>query len=196
MNTLILEDTEFGETPMDVYQKLAGDRILFITNYISDEVATDLVATLLLKDSEAPDKKITLFINSQGGDIRNILMIYDVMLMLSTPIETICMGAAMGEAVLLLVAGTPGLRMATKNSIMTVSQLMPDFTTHTNLTDAKNLMVQLKNDNDRLFEILNKSTKKPVKQLKEDFDRKVYFTPAKALKYGLIDKIIQHHSTK
>ncbi len=190
MNTLVLEQTEMGEVPMDVYQKLANDRILFITEYISDDVATDLIATLLLKDHEDNEKKITLFINSGGGDIRNVFMIYDVMSMIQAPIETVCMGAAMDEAALLLAGGRNGMRMATKNSIISVSQLVNPWHMHTNLTDAKNLMEQFNTDNNRLLEILSKATGKTLKQVKADFDRRTFFTAQKAQKYGLIDKII------
>lgn len=190
MNTLVLEQTEHGEIPMDVYQKLANDRILFITEYIDDDIATDLIATLLLKDQEDSEKKITLFINSNGGDIRNVFMIYDVMKMINAPIETVCMGAAMNESALLLIGGEKGMRLATKNSIISVSQLINNWNTHTNMTDAKNLMDQFKIDNDRLLDILSKAVGKSVKILREDFDRRVFFTAPKAMKYGLIDKII------
>jgi len=175
---------------MDVYQKMANDRILFITDYITDDVATDMIATLLLKDHEDPEKKITLFINSPGGDIRNTFMIYDVMSMISAPIETVCMGAAMDESALILAGGNKGMRMATKNSIISASQLINPWHMHTNLTDAKNLMEQFNIDNNRLMDILSKATGKPIKQIREDFDRRVFFTATKALKYGLIDKII------
>jgi len=190
LNTLVLEQTEHGEVPMDVYQKLANDRILFIHDYIEDDVATDLIATLLLKDHEDPEKKITLFINSSGGDIRNAFMIYDVMTMINAPIETVCMGAAMDESALILAGGSKGMRMATKNSIISVSQLINPWHMHTNLTDAKNLMEQFNIDNNRLLDILAKASGKSVKQVREDFDRRTFFTAPKALKYGLIDKII------
>jgi len=190
LNTLVLEQTEHGEVPMDVYQKLANDRILFIHDYIDDDIATDIVATLLLKDHEDNEKKITLFINSPGGDIRNVFMIYDVMAIVNAPIETVCIGAAMDEAALLLAGGRKGMRLATKNAIISVSQLVNNWHMHTNMTDAKNLMEQFKVDNDRLLEILNKATGKSVKQLREDFDRRTFFTAPKAMKYGLIDKIV------
>ena len=190
MNTLVIEQTEHGEMPMDVYQKMANDRILFITDYISDNVATDMIATLLLKDHEDNEKKITLFINSPGGDIRNVFMIYDVMALIQAPIETVCIGAAMDEAAIILAGGNKGMRLATKNSIISVSQLVANYHMHTNMIDAKNLMDQLKKDNDRLLEIFSKATAKSVKQLREDFDRRVFLTAPKAMKYGFIDKIV------
>src|SRR5947208_340183 len=96
--------------PIDVFSKLANDRILFISDMLSDHLASDIVATLILKDSESSSEKITIFINSQGGDIRNALMICDMMRLLESPIETVCIGAASDEAAIILASGTPGMR--------------------------------------------------------------------------------------
>lgn len=190
MNTLILEDSPHGEVPVDVFQRLASDRILFLTNFVNDDVATDLIATILLKDQENPEEKITLFINCSGGDIRCVLMIIDVMAMISAPIETICMGAAMDEAAIILAAGTKGMRLATQNSVIAVSQLVQDWHTPTNITDGKNLMDQFVIDNNRMMNILSKACDKPVRQIKVDFDRRVFFKPLEAAKYSLIDYVI------
>lgn len=190
MNTLVLETTEHGDLPVDVYQKLSNDRILFIANAITDEVAADIVATLLLKDSEEPGKKITLFINSMGGDIRNVFMIYDMMQMLESPIETVCIGAAMDEAAVLLAAGTPGMRFATRNCRIAVSQLVHEWMAHADLTDAKKILHLSMNDNKRMMEILAKCCGKTTKQVTEDFDRRVFMSPLQAVKYGLIDKVV------
>jgi len=190
MNTLVLEQGPDGDEPMDVYQKLANDRILFITDQITDELATDIVATLLLKDCEDTDKKITLFINSNGGDIRNVLMIYDVMTMLSSPIETVCIGSAMDEAVILLAGGKKGMRLATSNAVIAVSQLVQNWHTSTNLTDGKNLLDQFVSDNNRMMHILSKATGKPVKTIRKDFAQQVFYKPLQAKAYGLIDKVI------
>ena len=190
MNTLVLEQTEHGEVPVDVYQKLSSDRILFLANYLDDDLASDIVATLLLKDHEDSEKKITLFINSHGGDIRNALMIYDVMTMINAPIETVCIGAAMDEALILLAGGTPGIRFATPHAIISATQLVHSFHMHTDLPGAQALFEQEKLDNQRLMEILAKTSKKPLSQVKKDFDRRVFFNAKNALKYGFIDKIV------
>jgi ATP-dependent Clp protease, protease subunit len=191
LNTLVLEQTEHGDVAMDVYQKLAQDRILFLSEDLHDELATDMVATLLLKDSEDPDRKITLFINSHGGDIRNAFMIYDVMTMLQAPIETVCIGAAMDEALILLAGGAPGMRLATKHAVISATQLLPGLHMHTDLPGASALLRQDKIDNDRLMDILSKTTKKSVSQVRKDFDRRVFFDAKEALKYGFIDKIVE-----
>jgi ATP-dependent Clp protease protease subunit len=190
LNTLVLETTEHGDLPVDVYQKLSNDRILFICNAINDQTAADIVATLLLKDSEDSEKKITIFINSMGGDIRNALMIYDMMKMIDSPIETVCIGAAMDEAAIILAAGAPGMRFATKNSRIAVSQLVHDWITHANLTDAKKILDLSIRDNKRMMEILASCTGKTIKQVMEDFDRRVFMNANQAAKYGLIDKVV------
>lgn len=193
LNTLVLESTENGDMPMDVYQKLANDRILFVCGEITDELATDIVATLLLKDTEDQEKKITLFINSMGGDIRNSFMIYDVMTMIEAPVETVCIGAAFDEAVILLSGGEPGMRFATKHAIVAPSQLLPGLNMHTDLPGATALLQQHKLDSDRLMEILSKTTKKKIAQVRKDFDRRVFFNAHQASKYGLIDKVVEYN---
>lgn len=191
MNTLVLESNELGEFPVDVYQKLSNDRILFVCDDLTDSVAADIVATLLLKDAEDSEKKITLFINSMGGDIRNALMIYDMMQVIEAPIETVCIGFAMNEAVIILAGGSPGMRLATKNSCIAVSQLTSDWFINSNLTDAKKMLDLSMQDNKRMMDILAKCSGKTVKQVSEDFDRRVFMSSAQAVKYNLIDKVVR-----
>lgn len=190
MNTFVTEETEHGDLPVDVYHKLADDRILFLSDIIDDKIATDIVATLLLKDAEDSESKITLFINSEGGDIRNILMIYDMMQMIQAPIETVCIGSAMDEAAIILAAGTPGMRFATKNSMISVNQLSHDWASYSDLTDAKIALDQGLSDNKKMMDILSKCTKKTSKEVYGHFNRRMFFTANQAIKYGLIDKMV------
>lgn len=190
MNTLVTETTEYGDMPINIYQKLSNDRILFICNHIDDKLAADIVALLLLKDLESPGEKITLFINSEGGDIRNVLMIYDVMSLIQSPIETVCIGSAMDEAAIILAAGTNGMRFATKHATISVSQLVNNWMTYSDLTDAKKNLDQSLNDNKRMMDIFAKCSKKTNKQVMLDFERRVFMTAAQAAKYGMIDKVI------
>ena len=176
--------------PIDVYQKLSNDRILFISSFIDDRLATDIIATLLLKDSEEPDRKITLFINSPGGDIRNVLMICDMMNMIEAPIETVCVGSAMDEAVIILSSGTPGMRFATKNSVISASQLVHDWMTRADLTDARKYLELATVDNKRMMDIIAKTTKKSLKEVMAFFDRRVFMNASQAQKFGFIDKVV------
>lgn len=190
MNTILTEVTEHGEFPIDIYQKLANNRILFVCNDINDKLATDIVSNLLLEDSKDSEKKITLFINSEGGNIRNVLMICDMINLIEAPVETVCIGAAMDEAAVLLCAGAPGMRLATKNSVISVSQLVHDWITQADLTDAKKYLELATNDNKRMMDIIAKNTGKSLKQVFEDFERKVFMTASQAAKYGIIDKVV------
>jgi ATP-dependent Clp protease, protease subunit len=185
-----METTDIGEVPVDVYQKLANDRMLFINDYIDDQLATDIVATLMVKDSEDDSEKITLFINSGGGNIRNIFMIYDMMNLISAPIETVCLGSAMDEVALLLSSGTPGMRLATKNSVISVGQLIHDSMSYSDLTDAKSILDLSVSDNKRMMEILAKNTNTPLKKFMATFERTMFMNPSQAVKYGLIDKVV------
>jgi len=190
LNTIIFEETEFGDMPVDVYQKLASSRILFVTGGIDDSLASDITATLFLKDQEDPTLKITIFINSYGGNIRDALMIYDMIQMIDAPVETVCIGEARGEAVVILAAGTPGFRYATKNAIIAVGQLEANGHSYVDMSDAKKLLDLFTEDNLRMMKIISQAAGKPVKQVMEDFDRTVYMNAVKAAKYGLIDKVV------
>jgi ATP-dependent Clp protease protease subunit len=191
LNSLILESTEHGEVPVDIYQKLSNDRILFICgNYIDDKISTDIVATLLLKDSEDSESKITLFINAEGGDIRDVLMIYDMMNLIRSPIETVCIGSSFNETSILLTSGTKGMRFATKNAVISVSQLTSEAMNISTLFTAKSILDRSIQDHKRMMDIIAKGCDKSVKDVMKDFERETFMTSAQAVKYGLIDKVI------
>lgn len=190
LNTIVLESTEHGDFPIDVYHKLANDRILFVTEQIDDRVAADVTATLLLKDIEDNENKITLFLNSHGGDIRNVLMICDTINLIEAPVETVCIGAAMDEAALILASGSPGMRFATKNSVIAAGQLVHDWITRANLTDARKYLELATADNKRMMEIFAKTTGKTLKEIMTQLERRVFMSAPQALKFGLIDKIV------
>lgn len=192
MNTIVTEMTEQGEVAIDIFQKLSNDRILFICGTIDDKISADICATLLLRDSEDKNSKITIFINSDGGNIRDVLAIYDVMRIISAPVETVCIGAAMNESAVILAAGTPGMRLATKHSVICVGQLTNNMISYSDVTDAGILQKQVSENNKQMMTALAKSTKKTVKQVMSDLDRKVYLNANQAMKYGLVDGVINN----
>lgn len=191
MNTIICEQNEHTEIFLDVYTKLASDRILFINGAIDDNISTDIIATLLLKDYEDSNKKINLFINSDGGDIRSCFMIYDIIKIISSPIQTICLGSASDGAAMLLAAGTPGMRFCTENSVITFNQLTTDSIYYSNLTDAQSILKRCLDDNDKMMKIISKCTKQPYKNIIKKFDRRVFMKSQDALKNGFLDKVIK-----
>lgn len=190
MNNVILEQTEQGEMPTDIYYVLSKNRVLFLDEFIDDRVAVDVCATMMLKEQENDREKISLFINCGGGDIRNIFMIYDTMTMLKCPIETVCMGSSDDECTLLLAAGTPGMRFATKNSTITISQLIHDKFYYSDLTDAKSLLDRFKQDNDNFVGALAKHLKQKPNVLAKQIERRKFLSPKQALKMNVIDKVV------
>lgn len=142
-----------------------------------------------LKEMQNKNEKISIFINAEKGDIRAIFMIYDTMCLLKSPIETICIGSAMDEVVLLLAAGTKGMRFATENSMIVVSQLIHDKSYYSNLTDAKSILDRSIQDNKDFMKELAKLTSKKTKSIMKYFERKQFLTATEAMKYGIIDGI-------
>lgn len=190
LNTIVTETTEFGEMPIDIYQKLSNDRILFVNDDLDDKLASDLCATLLLKDSESSLEKITLFINCEHGDPRNAFMIYDVMRMIECPIETICIGSAMDECTIILAAGSPGMRFATQNSAIAVGPLVSNHLRFSDINNAKQSLDQVVRDNKRMMEAIARHSGKSYQETIKFFDKRVFLTPAAAVKRGIIDKVI------
>lgn len=190
MNTIITEKTPAGEIQYDVFSKLVSDRILFLYDYIDDRVATDTVATLLYLDSLDSESQINIYINSEGGNVRSVFMIYDIMLLVKSPIQTICLGAATGAPALLLAAGAPGFRSATKSSFLCINQLQADSAMYVDMTDAKIAFSQLRRDNKKFIENVAKVTGKKVAQVTKDSERKLFMNPTQAKRYGLIDNVL------
>lgn len=189
MNTLITEKTADGEVSYNVYSKLIESRVLFLHHYINDAVATDIVATLFYLDGLNDKDKISIYVNSDGGDITSVFMIYDVIKMLNSPVETFCLGTAFGEAALILAAGTKGMRYATKSSVIRLNQLY-NGSRHGDLQSAKILLDQFKKENHKFLSALSQCTGKSLKEIEKNTDRDLYLIPTDAKKYGIIDSII------
>lgn len=190
MNTVITEITEHGEIPIDIFTKLAQDRILFISDYIDDRMAADITATLLLKNYEDSEEKLSLFINSEGADIHSVFMIFDMMQLMTCPLETICVGSAMNEVVLLLAAGDKGSRYATPNSVICCSQLMQEKYYRADLLDAKSITERIHNDNKRFLAALAKKIGKKVPEVSTKLKQKTFMNAKQAKSFGIIDQVM------
>jgi len=190
LNTIITTQTENGEISFDVYSKLVDSRILFLQGYIDDSMATDIGATLLYMDSQNDNEKISLYINSENGDIRSVFMIYDIMKMIASPIQTLCTGSAFGETALILAAGTKGLRIATKNAIICLTQLDHAGSHYADLSNAEVRLAQSKKDNSKFIAALSENIGKSAKTLIKDIGNDFYMDAKTAKKYGVIDRIL------
>lgn len=190
MNTIVLEKMgNVEEIHVDIFTRLLQNRVIFIDDLITDKAAVDILAALLFLDKENHNK-ITIFINAEDGDIRNVFAIYDGMQLISSPLETFCIGAVMQEAVLLLAAGTKGSRLITKNADVCLSQLTSQFMGHSDLTNTKISHTKIIRDNENFLKTLSKHIGKSLAQLKKDTGRQVFMTAAEAVRYGIADKVI------
>lgn len=186
MNPIVLENDQ----PVDVYSRLSNERIIFINDDIDDVVATEISANLIQKDLES-NETIHIFINSEGGYIKDVLTIYDVMKMLKSKIRTVAIGTVAQESVLLLAAGTKGMRFATPNSTVILSQVYHEGAYYSDLTDAKILVELIKKHNSYLIKELSSCIGKKEKVLEKDLQFKKYLTAKEALAYGIVDKVVE-----
>lgn len=189
----VIEQTGRGERSYDIYSRLLKDRIIFLGSEIVDDVANSVVAQLLFLESEDPDKDINLYINSPGGSVTAGLAIYDTMQYIKPQVSTICVGLAASMGAILLAGGAKGKRLALPNAEVMIHQPLGGAR-----GQASDIEIQAKNiikTKERMNRILASHTGQDYDTIARDTDRDNYMTAEEALKYGLIDKIIEARST-
>ena len=185
----VIEKSSLGERAYDIYSRLLQDRIIFLGSEIDDGVANVVIAQLLFLANQSSTKDIKLYINSPGGSVTAGMAIYDTMQYIQPDVNTICVGLAASMAAVLLAAGTKGKRWALPNSEIMIHQVMGGM--EGQASDIKIRAERILKLKDRLNKILSDSTGKDLKTIEKDTDRD-YFLPANdAMKYGLIDKVIE-----
>lgn len=184
-------DQNYSNEPnLDIYSRLVKERVLFLYEEIDTSVATNMAATLLLLDLQNSEKEITLYINSNGGCVPNgLLTIYDTIQHIKSPIKTVCIGEAYSSAALLLASGTPGKRYAYPSSRIMIHNIQVEEMSGTQ-KEIQEEAKRIKNLNQTLMQIIASHTGQPLRKIKKDCDRDKYFTPEQAIKYGLIDYIL------
>ena len=192
MNTLVpmvVEQTARGERSYDIYSRLLKERIIFVSGPVHDGMATLLVAQLLFLEAENPKKDISMYINSPGGVVTSGLSIYDTMQYIRPKISTLCVGQAASMGSLLLAAGEPGMRFSLPNSRIMVHQPSGGFQGQASDIElqAKEI-IELKK---RLNLIYVKHCKQKLEKVESSLDRDNFMTPQEAVKWGLIDEIIE-----
>ena len=188
---MVVEQTSRGERSFDIYSRLLNERIIFLGDAVDDQIANLIVAQLLHLESEDPDKDISLYINSPGGQIYAGLAIYDTMQFIKPDVTTICFGMAMSMGSLLLAGGTPGKRLALPNSRILIHQ--PSGGYQGQSADIEIHAQEILDLRSRMDEIYATHTKQTVEKVHDDMDRDRYFKPEEAVEYGLIDRVIEHH---
>ncbi|MEA1884684.1 MAG: ATP-dependent Clp endopeptidase proteolytic subunit ClpP [Thermotogota bacterium] len=185
----VIETTGRYERAYDIYSRLLKDRIIFLGTPVNDSVANIIIAQLLFLEAQDPDKDISLYINSPGGSVSAGLAIYDTMQYIKPNVSTICVGLAASMGALLLMAGEDGKRYSLPNSKIMLHQ--PLGGAQGQATDVEIQVRELMNTKKQLNELISKHTKQDLEQIEKDTDRNHWMTPAEALDYHLIDKIIE-----
>lgn len=175
----------------DTYVKLAKNRILFVSEGVSDTMATELSAMLLYLDNEDHDAPIEMYIHSNGGLVTGLSNIYDVMQMIKAPIKTVCIGKCYSAAAVLLAAGTKGMRYAFKNASVMIHGIQFGFPVPGHdMTSSKSYYDFVNNNNDNIMKMLAYHTGHSLEKVKADCKEDVWMDAKGALEYGLIDHIV------
>lgn len=185
----VLEKTAQGERSYDIYSRLLKDRIIFLGTPIDGNVANLIIAQLLFLDNENPKKDITMYINSPGGHVTAGLAIYDTMQHLKCDVSTVCVGMAASMGAVLLCGGTKGKRFSLPNAEVMIHQ--PLGGVEGQATEIEIHAKHILKTKARLNTIIAKHCSKKVTDVEKDTDRDNFMSAEDALKYGLIDKIIQ-----
>jgi len=184
----VVEQTNRGERGYDLYSKLLKENIIFIGTPIDDGIANLVCAQLLHLESENPDKDISLYINSPGGNITSVFAIYDTMSYIKPEIATICYGQAVAAAAVLLAAGTPGKRLALPHSRILIHQ--PYAGAQGQVSDLEIASREIQRLKNQLEEVLANHTGQTIEQIQLDTDRDNIMNAYEAKEYGIIDEVI------
>jgi ATP-dependent Clp protease, protease subunit len=186
---MVVEQTNRGERSFDIYSRLLKDRIVFLGTEVEETIANLIVAQLLHLESEDPDKDISLYINSPGGDAYAGMAIYDTMQFVRPDVSTICVGMAMSMGAILLASGAPGKRYALPNAKIMIHQGSGGF-----LGSPTDIDIQAREvlaTRRRMAEILAEHTGRPVEQVEKDIDRDRFMSAEEARDYRVIDEVFR-----
>jgi len=191
---MVVEQSARGERSFDIYSRMLNERVIFLGSEIDDQVANLIVAQIIHLESEDPDKDISLYINSPGGQVYAGLAIYDAMQFVKPDVGTICYGVAMSMGAMLLAGGAKGKRMALPNSRILIHQPLGGF--QGQASDIEIHARETLDIRDRIDAIYAKHTGKSKKQLREDQERDRFFKADEAVEYGLADRVIEQRELR
>lgn len=187
----VIEQTGRGERSYDIYSRLLSDRIIFLGEEVSDNSASLVIAQMLFLEAQDPDKDIRLYINSPGGSISAGLAIYDTMQYIKCDVSTICLGLAASFGAFLLAGGARGKRMALPNAEIMIHQPAISGGIKGQATDIQIVSDHILRSKRRLNRIMAENTGKTQEEITAATERDNYMTAAEALKFGIIDQIIE-----
>jgi ATP-dependent Clp protease protease subunit len=186
----VIEQTNRGERAFDIYSRLLKERIIFLGTPIDDTVSNLMIAQLLHLESEDPDKDISIYINSPGGEITALFAIYDTMQYIKPDVQTICVGQAASAAAVLLAAGANGKRFALPHARILIHQ--PHGGASGQAVDIEIQAKEIIRMRELLDEIMAYHTGQPVEKVAHDTDRDFIMSASEAAEYGLVDEVISN----
>ncbi|WP_298040003.1 ATP-dependent Clp protease proteolytic subunit [uncultured Microbacterium sp.] len=184
------ERTAYGLKRQDPYNKLFEDRVIFLGVQVDDASADDVMAQLLVLESQDAERDITMYINSPGGSFTAMTAIYDTMQYVAPQIQTVVLGQAASAASVLLAAGAPGKRLALPNARVLIHQPAVGESGHGQASDIEIQAAEILRMRTWLEETMSKHTGRPVEQINKDIDRDKILSAAEALEYGLVDQVL------
>jgi ATP-dependent Clp protease protease subunit len=184
----VIEQTNRGERAFDIYSRLLKERIIFLGTPIDDAVSNLLIAQLLHLESEDPDKDISIYINSPGGEITGLFAIYDTMQYIKPDIQTICVGQAASAAAVLLGAGAKGKRFALPHARILIHQ--PHGGASGQAVDIEIQAKEIIRMRELLDQLIAHHTGQDVEKIARDTDRDFIMSAAEGKDYGIIDEVI------
>ena len=187
------ERTAYGFKRQDPYAKLFEDRIVFMGVQIDDASADDIMAQLLVLESQDPNRDVMMYINSPGGSMTAMTAIYDTMQYIKPDVQTVCLGQAASAAAILLAAGTKGKRLMLPNARVLIHQPAIDqgFGKATEIEIQAKEMLRMR---EWLEDTLAKHTGQDVEKIRKDIEVDTFLTAAEAKAYGIVDEVLEHRS--
>jgi len=184
------ERTAYGYKRQDPYNKLFEDRVIFLGVQVDDASADDVMAQLLVLESQDPDRDIVMYINSPGGSFSAMTAIYDTMQYVSPQIQTVVLGQAASAASVLLAAGAPGKRLALPNARILMHQPAVGESGHGQASDIEIQAAEIMRMRTWLEETMARHTNRTQEQVHKDIDRDKILSAEEALEYGVVDQVL------
>ena len=186
---MVIETTGRGERAFDIYSRLLKERVVFLVGPVEDHAANLVVAQMLYLESENPDKDIHLYVNTPGGTVNSGLAIYDTMQFVRPDVSTVCIGQAASMGAVILAGGAADKRFALPHSRVMIHQPWGGF--QGQATDIDIHAREILEMRERLNQILSRHTGRELEVVKEDTERDNFMGGDQAVKYGIIDEVIE-----
>lgn len=184
----VIEKTKNGERSYDIYSRLLEDRIIFVGEEVHAHMVNSIVAQMLFLEKQDPDKEITLYINTPGGEVYSGMALFDTMQIIKCPVRTICVGLAASMWSIFLVGGTKWKRCALKHSRIMIHQ--PSHGAQGTVSDTRIAVEEGVKIRDMINGIFVERTGQPLEVIERDMERDKWLSADEALAYGIIDEVI------